>query len=247
MITDVALIPLSSQADANKAITQARESLQKHSRAEGTGEEPESDTSDDESVTYADTATHEDSLPSTPPTEEDIQSTAATKRERRSSIAEDVVVKKGAYGRFADRWFSKKGWSTEGRRKLGMSSEEELNHQQELRNSSTAVQSNHGAAEDGTPEKSEAVEAGTSGGKDADQSPAEIEKAVEDPSQDVMTSMMPKIIRTTRLYFSSRSFFYSYDYDISHSLGKQTTGHSSLPLFKLFDPLVSGPSFFPMI
>lgn len=130
MITDVALIPLSSQADANKAITQARESLQKRLRAEGAGEELESDTSDDESVTYADTATQEDSLPSTPPPEEDIQATTANKRERRSSIAEDVVVKKGAYGRFADRWFSKKGWSTEGRRKLGMSSEEDLNHQQ---------------------------------------------------------------------------------------------------------------------
>ncbi|KAJ9656783.1 hypothetical protein H2201_008435 [Coniosporium apollinis] len=219
VITDVALIPLSSQADANKAITQARESLQKRSRAEGTGEEPESDTSDDESVTYADTATYEDSLPSTPPPEEDTQATTATKRERRSSIAEDVVVKKGAYGRFADRWFSKRGWSTEGRRKLGMSSEEDLNHQQEPRSSSTALQSDHGAVEDEDPEKFEAVEAGTSGGKDVDQSPGVIKEVAEDPSQDVVTSMMPKIVRITRF------------------LGKQTTGHSSLPLFKLFDPL----------
>ncbi|KAJ9638276.1 hypothetical protein H2199_006963 [Coniosporium tulheliwenetii] len=237
VITDVALIPLSSQADANKAITQARESLQKRLRAEGAGEELESDTSDDESVTYADTATQEDSLPSTPPPEEDIQATTANKRERRSSIAEDVVVKKGAYGRFADRWFSKKGWSTEGRRKLGMSSEEDLNHQQVPRSSSAAGPLDDGAADNDAPEKSEAVEAGTSGGKDADQSLKEIKEAVEDPSQDVVTSMMPKIVRTTRLYFSSRSFFYSYDYDISHSIGKQSTGHSSLPLFKLFDPL----------
>ena len=38
---------------------------------------------------------------------------------RRTSIAEDVIDKKGVYGRFADKWFSKRGWNVEKRRALG--------------------------------------------------------------------------------------------------------------------------------
>jgi hypothetical protein len=41
------------------------------------------------------------------------------------------------------------------------------------------------------------------------------------------------------MYFSSGNFFYSYDYDLSHSIGILRP-NSSLPLFKQFDPLV-GP------
>lgn len=39
----------------------------------------------------------------------------------RSSIAEDVFRRKGSYGRFAQRWFSAKGWTIDQRRTLGLS------------------------------------------------------------------------------------------------------------------------------
>ncbi|OAA57704.1 SacI domain protein [Cordyceps fumosorosea ARSEF 2679] len=39
----------------------------------------------------------------------------------RSSIAEDVIRRKGSYGRFAQRWFSGKGWTVDKRRSLGLS------------------------------------------------------------------------------------------------------------------------------
>ncbi len=36
-----------------------------------------------------------------------------------SNVAQDVLTRKGQYGRFAERWFSRKGWSTEKRRAQG--------------------------------------------------------------------------------------------------------------------------------
>lgn len=32
---------------------------------------------------------------------------------RTSSVAEDVITRKGGYGRFAKKWFSKKGWTAD--------------------------------------------------------------------------------------------------------------------------------------
>ncbi|XWW95864.1 hypothetical protein V2A60_003832 [Cordyceps javanica] len=39
----------------------------------------------------------------------------------RSSVAEDVIRRKGSYGRFAQRWFSGRGWTVDQRRTLGLS------------------------------------------------------------------------------------------------------------------------------
>lgn len=68
-------------------------------------------------------------------------------------------------------------------------------------------------------------------------SPEEIPKALAAPKESSTVALLPKILRTTRLYFSSGNFFFSYDYDLSRCVGEQKS-NSSLPLFKQYDPLV---------
>lgn len=48
-------------------------------------------------------------------------------------------------------------------------------------------------------------------------------------------TLTPRILRSARLYFSSSSFYFSYDHDLSNSLSRQGTVNSSLPLWKRFD------------
>ena len=57
--------------------------------------------------------------------------------------------------------------------------------------------------------------------------------------ETTLTNLIPRILKTTRLYFTSHSFYFSYDYDISRSLSRQESNTSSVPLHRRFDPLVS--------
>ena len=52
-------------------------------------------------------------------------------------------------------------------------------------------------------------------------------------------ALVPKLLRTTRMLLSSRSFFYSYDLDITRRLGGEIMKNPEIPLSKSVDPLVS--------
>ncbi|KAF2497260.1 SacI domain-containing protein [Lophium mytilinum] len=237
VITDVALIPLSSQEEAHKAITAAKEHVKRHAKADEAGVEEDSESDDDESRSIIGDSLDEEA---TPPVHEEIKDTVTGQRgplERQTSVVEDVIGKKGVYGRFADKWFSKRGWSAEGRRMQGMSSEEDI--------STKKAQTPPNV--ESTLEESEEAPKGPVNPEDAPEgvkeevempvSPEEIPKALVQPVDSSTVELLPKILRTTKLYFSSRSFFFSYDYDVSRSLGRQQGMGSSLPLFKQFDPL----------
>ncbi|KAK7722695.1 hypothetical protein SLS57_004900 [Botryosphaeria dothidea] len=235
VITDVALIPLASQSEANNAITQARESLKRHRGSDGSGEdsESESDTETD-TDTSSDHLTVDESLPDTPPPEAEKNATAATAPDRRTSVAEDVIGRKGVYGRFAQRWFSRKGWSAEGRRMQGMSSDEDLAQKPKSKSPPAAPQD--------APEAAAATAASPvsppPSGSDAAVKPIEdVTENLPKSSDNTTGTLLPKILKTTKLYFSSRSFFFSHDLDLSRSWSRQTETHSSLPLWKLYDPL----------
>lgn len=60
-------------------------------------------------------------------------------------------------------------------------------------------------------------------------------------SQEANTAnaLVPKLLRTTRMLLSSRSFFYSYDLDITRRLGGEIIKNPEIPLSKSVDPLVS--------
>lgn len=229
VITDVALIPLSNQADAEHEIVQARKNLKlaKPETADSGSEEEE----DNRSSTIAEEEDHDDaSLTSSTPTDA-LEPPKQGALQKTTSVVTDVIKNKGQYGRFAQKWFSKGGWKTEGRRKQGMSSEEDM--------SLTAEQKQQ-AAESLPEDKQDETEnapLGTTATESEETTTGE--QSAAPPTDNIMQSLTPRILRATKLYFASRSFYFSYDYDISHSLSRQEPNTSSLPLYKRFDPLVS--------
>jgi len=228
-ITDVALIPLASQADADHAIASAREHVQRLKKAQGLGEdeyESESDSEDEApSVT--------DSLEETPAPASEVKDAVTGQRgpvDKRTSVAADVIQHKGMYGRFADKWFSTKGWKNDSRRTQGLSAADDT--RKTPQNVESVPKDDEGPV---SPTKPDALPVDD---KDVPKelSPEEIPKALEGHTDNTTLALLPKILRTTKMYFASGNFFYSYDYDISHGISQQQP-NASLPLFKQFDPL----------
>lgn len=236
VVTDVALIPLSSQSEATRAINQGKESL-KRSGQQG-APSPDSDTSD-ESDSHNEAGQHghddEASLFSADvSTKEDLSATRPLPSARSSSVAEDVIDKKGQYGRFAERWFSKKGWTTEKRRAQGMS----VDGVEKMGTSSVQVM--------GVNDQSPLAATTHDGAEISDRTPnletpnqAPESDVSGSPSANITNTLLPKLLRTTRMLLVSRSFFFSYELDITRRLGTHDTRGSAIPLHKSVDPLVS--------
>lgn len=238
-ISDIALIPLSSQTDAEQAITRARQTQRKReiSSIHDDSSSDESD-SDVRGIFSPDDA---GSLPTTPPPEED-DSHKDLGQKRKTSVAEDVISRKGMYGRFTDRWFSKKGWNTDAKRNQGINSEEDL-----LAQKKTGTQNPTLAEAESTAGADPAAVGDSTQGKDntlGNKTPKEVpESAVEDA-----ISLLPKILTITKLLFGSNNFYFSYDYDLSRNVTNQPPEPNTLPLHRSFDSLVSRGQFrFPLI
>lgn len=227
MITEVAFIPLSSQSDADNAFAQTKASMNKHGDDNKAGF---SDTSDDEDLHDTVLEDEDPTRPTTP--ERPLASTPGTPRsvgKRSTSVAEDVIEKKGQYGRFADRWFSKKGWSIEKRRRQGMSTADDSESLHEL------------PLQTGDPNNFTDAGSGTRGGVGAAPSPVKhkVDDAGHEATGEVVASMLPKLIKTTKMMLGARSFYFSYDYDITRRLGDQDDRLSDMSLHKRVDPLVN--------
>ncbi|KAF2864958.1 SacI domain-containing protein [Massariosphaeria phaeospora] len=225
-ITDVALIPLSSQADADKAIVAASEHAQRHIKTQGNTEDDSASGSEDDAPSVTDSLLEESVSPLRDVT--DPLTGQKTTRERRTSVAEDVLQRKGLYGRFADKWFSTKGWSSDSRR---------LNEASTGKGVPKNVDSTVPTEEE-HPTSAPDPNALPTTDKDVSgpMSPAAIPKALEGATDSTTVTLLPKILRTTKMYFASGNFFFSYEYDISRGIGQQQP-NSNLPLFKTFDPL----------
>jgi hypothetical protein len=111
VVTDVALVPLSSQSEAEKGVAAA---VRQRETAAGTDE----DLSDAESTGEESDNVHsaEDAQEAPSPTDDvrtksDKGDTTAT-----TNIAEDVFVRRGPYGKFASQWLTKIGWGLPGMR-----------------------------------------------------------------------------------------------------------------------------------
>jgi len=140
---------------------------------------------------------------------------------RRSSIAEDVITRKGGYGRFAQKWFSGKGWTVNQRRILGMSAAEA----ETIEDTSAGGLAVTSMQESKSPNTTNIV--------------GEAGEVPMVKRRDVAATLLPKLLRTTRLLFgSSRSFYFSYDYDITRSFANRGQYHAlEVPLHKDVDPL----------
>jgi hypothetical protein len=232
-ITDVVLIPLSSQADADKAIASAREHVHRHIKAQAEGTDDSDSESEDEAPSVTDSLEEEAAAP--PEEVKDPVTGQKGPAQRRTSVAEDVIQKKGVYGRFAEKWFSKKGWSTDSRRTQGLSSDEDLTRKKTPTNVESIVPPEE--EQNAIPPKPDVLPVADKDVKEP-VNPEEIPKALDGQKDATTVALLPKILRTTKMYFASGNFFFSYDYDLSRGIDQQQL-NSSLPLFNQTDPLVS--------
>ena len=220
VITSVALIPLSSQLDAEKVIGQTQKEVQthiSHHQAEDVSIDSHSSADEDSEGHITDDGPEQPKA-LTPPSS---SNTRPKSQEGNDSVAQDVISKRGQYGRFAESWFSREGWTNERRRAQGMSADN-LGKGEGTRK----------AQESDLNRREANIE---KDGKDLPSGPAQ---RLPQPGPDVMGALIPKLLKTTKMLFASRSFFFSYDYDITRRSGDQTTNAVNVPLYRSVDPLV---------
>ncbi|KAM4066153.1 sacI-like domain-containing protein [Hirsutella rhossiliensis] len=180
VVTEVAVTPCTSQSDADESIRRTASLLGRQlsdSRSDAgrsSDEEPEPHDEILDEVEDAVTGQRDTPRPDS----------------QRSSVAEDVIRRRGSYGRFAQSWFSQSGWTMDQRRTMGMSIA--------AANSGSAVADDSAATPGANPPLTEDVHV-----------------------QAPVSSLLPKLLRTIKFLFgSSRSFYFSYDVDITRSLAQ---------------------------
>ncbi|KAF2218260.1 SacI homology domain-containing protein [Elsinoe ampelina] len=242
IVTDVTFIPLSSQSDAQGSIDATRRTkANRKSKTSADGNESETDTETDEGSTVGTEDEHA-SLPETPAGE--VSSAKGLgPAAKGTSVAEDVIKDKGRYGRFAERWFSRAGWTATGREKQGMSREDDTSAEEDL----TREQKRQGLSDlpdgntDEVPAELREGDTAVKQKKEEEIQPTAADKAVEQVEESVsggiVKTLTPRILRTMKIFLSSRNFYFAYDHDLSRRLATQEPNNSTLPLFKRFDPL----------
>jgi hypothetical protein len=150
-----------------------------------------------------------------------------------TTVVTDVIKNKGQYGRFAQRWFSKGGWKSDGIRKQGMSANEDDLSMEQKKQAQDSLPDNKKDEVESAPVDTQS-EAPTSNEAQPSGEPTPVA-----PGDNTLATLIPRILKTTNLYFTSRSFYFSYDYDLSRSLSRQESSSASVPLYKRFDLLVS--------
>ncbi|KAM3423040.1 hypothetical protein BST61_g509 [Cercospora zeina] len=219
-ITDVTLIPLASRAEASSAIAHAERLLHQNT----SWAEHDTDESDvGEEVETGSVGTDAgDNIP-----ERNLEDESAALEppqpgtiKQSTTFVKDVVQQKGTFGRFATSWFRKRGAQGNSQRQSDAESK----------------------ASNKEDEKQDAQVS-----PDADSSQAaEIRKSQEEPKgrssterrrQSAIDYLAPRIVESARLYFSTSGFYFSYDHDLSQSLGKDVLSSSTPPLWKRFDSI----------
>ncbi|WEW54668.1 hypothetical protein PRK78_000088 [Emydomyces testavorans] len=224
VITDVAVIPLSSRADASKAILQAQRSL-KDDKSLGADGESESETDQSEALDQDDL--NPDALPVS--LDREIQPSAAGPSAD-SHIAGDVIKKRGRYPRFASQWLFEQLWKGGNK----------ISGDVAFRNLSDPAARGRQSDSSQKDELNDAMELEEfdSSGRRLVPPPRSLDAT---DNEGRTYELMPKFLRYTKMFFGSRSFYFSYDYDITRRFGAQDPEMSRLPLSTRADPLVLTP------
>lgn len=225
-VRDVTLIPLTSKAEAEKAVAAALKSLKQDKAPSTTANNEGSDTYDDdaEELSFDDEGALAPGGDDKPTEAAALESPKAVAKKKTATV-KNIVQDPGRYGRFATRWFTKGGRSADRRTKQDLGSEEDQ------------ISEQHQATGAGAEEK----EANDEEGKEEDVTTHADEKANTSPSSKSKTaidSLTPRILRSAKLFFSTSGFFFSYDHDISGTLTQRSTLTGSVPLWERFDSLV---------
>ncbi|KAF7521163.1 hypothetical protein PCG10_008567 [Penicillium crustosum] len=210
-VTNVAIIPISSQADASHAITQARkESSQEEVTIESSSDE---DDLPDNEADRAEAEAEIGSVPASP-----TRDTSHARGTSVGSIAEDVIAKKVRFGRFAANWLSRKNLGLPGPGALEQDVPESPFDEASI------------PSDDASEAKHEAVNEALSEETGARSEP-------DRPKSSQAAELLPKLLRYTKLLFASHNFFFAYDYDLTRPLHMQEARKDQLPLHKVVDPL----------
>ncbi|KKK19570.1 hypothetical protein ARAM_007529 [Aspergillus rambellii] len=219
-ISNVAVIPTSSHADASRAIVQAKESILQ-------GDENEQSDTASEDAEISDAETDEGATDiSTAPTSPVREITHGRTHSVSSNIAEDVMGKRVRFGRFAANWLSRKTMGLPGLGTVEMNADTASIPLVEFK------EGNNAAAPP-------ALAASTDGTKTPQEDGVVSKQDYGDPPTSTqLVELLPKLLRYTKLIFSSRNFFFSYDYDLTRPVSAQTPStNGQLPLHKTVDEL----------
>ena len=232
VISDVALLPLSSKYEAEAAVSEVHQEREKRL----TNSEAGSDSSDGESVleptTEGQGTTDAHSLPS-PSSEAPADPNDG---QDRPGIAEEVFARKVQYGNFASQWLSRRGWAVPGlRAATDVEKSQTKNAAQATSPSSDTLQPSSQIDMEPGGNKTPTIE------QESKESPILDHDATETPAQTAALALLPKLLRSTRLILSSRSFYFAYDYDITRRLGVAKAGNVKPITAEAVDPLVSLP------
>ena len=227
VITDVALIPISSQEEAQKAIWKAAERAKRHA-----WEDSASDIEDGEAGDHTSRSTEDDALLDGQTLVDDARSNLVPASKvhdgKAPGIAEEVIVQKGAYGSLTERWFSFKGLGLDRRRLHDIDKTEKTPATSPKLTASTDSSPAPGVARDVAEP---ALKVSADGSTDLTIQPTAVDSLA-------LNKLLPKLLHTTRLLFTSRTFFFSYDNDITRRISGQPRASSDLPLHKQADAQV---------
>ncbi|KAI6249877.1 Phosphatidylinositide phosphatase SAC2 [Erysiphe necator] len=203
VVTEIALTPLASKAEAESSIGNYQSKFSKKTetldKVECSDSEEDNE-NNDRSISTGQVVDNKEDPGEFPP---------LVSHRRTSNVAQDVMAKKGGYGRFANKWFSKTGWILDQRRSMGMTSQED----DKFTTNNTLLGANVESKED----KDEAI------GRNE---PLENKNKV-----GITENTLQKLLRTTQLLLgSSESFYFSYDWDITRSFATLKTHFNNLPL-----------------
>ncbi|KAI1178621.1 SacI homology domain-containing protein [Nemania sp. FL0916] len=212
VVTDVAVTPCTNQTDAETAIRHTALVLH-HASADKVSEDAsETETEAEASSTGTGAEDTDD-----PGAQSDFEPSRTKDSGEQTGIARDVFNNNGGYGRFAQRWFSNKTWLANRRQSLGLSS---------ARVAAAATRDDDEAGRS-KREKDEKKLSKT----------VVRENAKAPPSPTAGESLTPKLLRMAHIWFgTSKSFFFSYDVDLTRSIASRTTTTSRTPLHRAADP-----------
>jgi hypothetical protein len=233
VVTDVALVPLSSQSEAEKGISAAVRQKETTPDTDEDSSDAESTVEESDDVRSAED-THEAPSPSDDVrTKSDKGDTTTT-----TNIAEDVFARRGPYGKFASQWLTKKGWGLPGMRTPskapGATPEPNLttNLASIQRPTASSITQETNSRQIDSLALEHAPESRPSGQDEDAASPGEREYALP---------LLSKLLQSTRLILSSRSFYFSYDFNITRRMGDPRMLPSKPLLHEDIDPLVYTP------
>ena len=230
VVTDVALLPLSSPIEAGKGIVAAVRQRETMADADEDSSDAESTLEDSQEGHSAEDA-HEEPSPA-----DDVRlkagkddGTAGT------NIAVDVFTRRGPYGKFASQWFTKKGWGVPGVR---TPSKTEGVAAEPSQKANAASPSEPPATSMKDAITSPPTEGASSEKAAGPISSAEPTSQTPTSEKNATTPLLPKLLQSTRLILSSRSFYFSYDFNITKRLGDPPMLRPKSLVHEDIDPLV---------